>query len=291
EIAAWQLFPGVYAVGNLHSDRYVCVPESKLSVTQDLISRFDGSSSLAVIADSSRTKNNINVLPLYSALRDAGLLRGASPRGELQRLAVLLWNWPLERICQSIRGFTRAWFPAFAYLSGATVVIGLALIVANWEYLSSLAGQARMIHAMILFPAAVLAVLFSILLHECGHAAAALRYGLVPSGLQVIAYLGVIPMFLIRIPGKYTILPAQRIYLWLAGPWMNLVLASLGMIVIRFSAVGYQARCVVASVVTGNLIFAAANLVPLLPNDGYFVLCTLLRRPNLRRAAYREIRG
>src|SRR5215831_10949376 len=90
EIAAWQLFPGVYAVGNLYFDRYICVPESKLSATQDLISRFDGSSSLAVIADFCRTKRNINILPLYSALRDSGLLRGASPRSELQRLAVPL---------------------------------------------------------------------------------------------------------------------------------------------------------------------------------------------------------
>jgi Zn-dependent protease len=45
-----------------------------------------------------------------------------------------------------------------------------------------------------------------------------------------------------------------------------------------------------ARLALANLIVAVSNLFPFLPTDGYFILSTLFRQPNIRARAWREFK-
>ena len=121
----------------------------------------------------------------------------------------------------------------------------------------------------------------SILPHELAHAVVAKRYGLVPKSatLCVFYYLGL--AVYVSTPGIYLQPPRHRLSIWLAGPFANISVASL---FICFQAVvrGEVWSLFFAAGAFVNLGLAIGNMLPLLYSDGYYVVSTLLRVPNLR---------
>lgn len=292
DISAWPLFSGVYALGNQSLDSYVVIPEAKLQIAQEIVARLDGSRSLASIAEEYLSRGQaVDVAGLHKRLTDAGLLEGSKPTGELRRLAVPLFDVPVEPVFRSVKKIAFLSFVPLVWLTGIIIIAGIFFGVSQPSRLIALARGTIVIPPVLLYSMAAAGWVGTILWHELSHAVTALRYGLVPRRLSMVGYLAVIPVFVIRIPGIYLISPAKRIRVWAAGMWGSLALAALAALALRFVDVSLPWQQFLARVAIANVLVAAANLIPFLPTDGYFIFSTVFQQANLRQRAWREFKA
>lgn len=125
----------------------------------------------------------------------------------------------------------------------------------------------------------LLGLFVSVLLHELAHAVVANRLGVRTTEIVMFPIGGVSRL-------ERMLLPAQELWISLAGPIVNLVLASgiFGYMLAQHQAVAIQLSDllqptdtnVVARLAYGNLLLAAFNLLPAFPMDGGRILRALL---------------
>ncbi|HOV78858.1 MAG TPA: M50 family metallopeptidase [Bacillota bacterium] len=119
-----------------------------------------------------------------------------------------------------------------------------------------------------------------VLLHEMAHVAAARRFGIHVSDVELLPFGGVS-----RISGEVVLDPSREVLVAAAGPAVNLLLAGLATALenygVRFGNPGlFFLQC--------NLMMAAFNLLPALPLDGGRIFRSYLaRRVGFKRATYR----
>ena len=134
---------------------------------------------------------------------------------------------------------------------------------------------------------AVLIGLLSIVLHELSHCFVASRWGILTGTLRIQLYLGTIPIVGLKLAGLYTLPPRGRLAVWSAGVFTNLSITAAALLAIRTVAPGSAALGLTAAI---NWLLAIFNLMPLLPTDGYFMLCTLVKDSNVRVRAWSWVR-
>ena len=134
---------------------------------------------------------------------------------------------------------------------------------------------------------AVLIGLLSIVLHELSHCFVASRWGILTGTLRIQLYLGTIPIVGLKLAGLYTLPPRGRLAVWSAGVFTNLSITAAALLAIRTVAPGSAALGLTAAI---NWLLAVFNLMPLLPTDGYFMLCTLVKDSNVRVRAWSWVR-
>lgn len=286
-IGRWELFPGIWIIGNAELDRYIRVPYESVEPVWRVIQYCDGHRSLSgisgmILADG----GNLDVAVVFRKLADAGLVSGSKYVSDFNRAAV---TWFEARIA--------GWFPAWrgwALLSHVlTAAIFLSVMAAGAIWLTTPAVAVGTWNPSNWeFAAAALSgFLVSILVHEAAHAFAACGEGLTPSRVRLSGYLGVIPYVVLSIPGIYTIRPAGRLRIWLAGPLASLSLASCSYLTSGLQALPVPARVWMDHMSLANVGLAVLNCCPLLPTDGYFVASTLLRQANWRIRSWHELSG
>lgn len=125
----------------------------------------------------------------------------------------------------------------------------------------------------------VVAVFACVLLHELGHALMAWHFGIRTRDITLLPIGGIARMD--RIPEK----PAQELWIILAGPATNLILASviiLGLLAKNSFGTGQEISLfgdpIWSRLMLINLFLAAFNLLPAFPMDGGRVLCALLAK-------------
>jgi Zn-dependent protease len=134
---------------------------------------------------------------------------------------------------------------------------------------------------------AVLVGLLSIVLHELSHCFVASRWGILTGTLRIQLYLGTIPIVGLKLAGLYTLPPRGRLAVWSAGVFTNLSITAAALLALRTVAPGSAALGLTAAI---NWLLAVFNLMPLLPTDGYFMLCTLVKDSNVRVRAWNWVR-
>ena len=292
DIVPSQLFPGVYALGSRALDCFIVIPEAKLSVAIELVARLDGTKALEMIGEEYQRQHGrfVDVRGLHDRLREAGLLDGSKARGEIQRLAITLVDLPISGLLPWWVLMAQAFTP-LVWMSGIVILAGLWVALTHLSTFIMLATEPIQMTPGILYPIAALSYLVTILWHEASHAIVGARCGLVPSRLKAVAYLVFIPLFVIKIPGIYVLEPKLRIHVWAAGIWGSLTLGAVFVLAALATPPGGAWQHLAARIAAANVVVAAANCVPFLLTDGYFILSTVSRQTNIRGRAWREVTG
>lgn len=119
-----------------------------------------------------------------------------------------------------------------------------------------------------------------VLLHELAHVAAARRFGVHVSDVELLPFGGVS-----RMGGEVVFDPSKEVYVAAAGPATNLLLVGLGTALKNY---GLWDDDLGPFFLQCNLMVAAFNLLPALPLDGGRVFrAYLARRVGLRQATHR----
>lgn len=105
----------------------------------------------------------------------------------------------------------------------------------------------------------VIAILGSVLLHELGHALTALRFGIGIHSITMYPIGGVA-----RLMSEPA--PKQELWITVAGPAVNLVLAILGFLVLQVTS--GEVREFSAEFIMMNAVLLIFNMIPAFPMDG-----------------------
>jgi hypothetical protein len=284
-VGRWELFSGTFIIGNAELDRYIRVPAESVEPVWRAIQYCDGIRTLDEIGHLVQADGwNFEVASLYQKLVDAGLVAGTSYNSDLDRVSVTWFELGIRDLFPNSH-----WWRRVAYLAAATIFLSFAATAGMWLAAPRNAPGVWNPAKGELVAAMISGAMVSVFVHEGGHALIACAEGLRPKSVRLLGYLGVIPYIMLRIPGLYTIRPSARLRVWLAGPLASLGLASFcylgsGLTVLPLAARAWMDRM---SLVNGMI--AVWNCCPLLPTDGYFVACTLLKQANWRIRSWREL--
>jgi len=228
----------------------------------------------------------------------AGLLETADPakrgsagkrarriRGSLLllRLKVADPDRLFDRLAPLLRGLFTARFLA---LSAAVVVLGVGTAVANWSDVVQDLSRLYRLAAILPF----LAITFlAASTHEFAHGLTCKHFGgeVHELGFMLIyfqpaLYCNVSDAWLF--PEK-----SQRLWVGFAGPYFELFLWALAVLVWRLTDVDTVVNYVALIALTGSGLKTLLNLSPLLKLDGYYMLSDYLDVPNLRRKSFRYV--
>ena len=284
-IGRWELFPGMFIIGNMELDRYIRVPVESVEPVWRAIQYCDGNRSLAEIARLILASGwKFDVAGLYRKLADAGLVAGSHYISDLNRLSVTWFETRIGRLFPVWRGWgllsrLLTVVMCLSVVAGGVVWLAAPVIVtAVWN-----PTKLEVVFAMLS------GAVISIFIHEAGHALAACGEGLTPGRVRLLGYVGVIPYIMLNIPGLYTIRPAGRLRVWIAGPLASLSLASFCYLASGLETLPPAVLIWLDHMTLANIMIAVWNCCPLLPTDGYFIVSTLLRQANWRMRSWREL--
>jgi Zn-dependent protease len=169
------------------------------------------------------------------------------------------WSWKLARI---------AGIDVYVHATFFMLVAWIALI--HWNESQSLA-------AVIEGVGFILALFACVVAHEFGHALTAARYGIRTRDITLLPIGGLARLE--RIPD----VPIQELWVALAGPAVNVVIAALLFLWLQASGlwqsvdrIGVTTGAFAERVLMANVLLAAFNLLPAFPMDGGRALRALL---------------
>lgn len=284
-----------YSMGSKSCDRYIQLNDGNKKAVEIAINHMDGKTTIEEIHESMINiyHLNLDVIKLCEWLGKAGLLKNppedvSLEKQEMDYLSITIKKWKLDRF-----------FDVFSFLgekhglqlllsSIVIILVGMTIALMNWREFITLKNYE--LNNSLFFGIGWMLVVFvvSIGLHEIGHAVVGYHFGLKPKELVFALYVGT-PMFYVKIPGIYTLQPKKRVYVWSVGVYVNLVIASICMILMQLMDGDIKNLLLIG--VTTNLSLVVANLSPLLPLDGYFILSTLLQKPNLRKGSFSQFKN
>jgi putative peptide zinc metalloprotease protein len=220
-------------------------------------------------------------------LYKSGLLEGTEPdkieKRELDLVSLKLLDLDIKDCSDLFIALGKRVAPIFFGLSLPILIWGTLHAGQIYRIYSDLASNLFFNLSVINLVTIIATFVFSLTLHEVSHAVVASRYGLTPKEIIVSLYMYISPMVYLKIPGIYTVKPARRNLIWIAGVYMNFTLSCMAFLLIWFFP-GYQYQ--LSLIVFANVMLALMNLTPLLPLDGYFILSTVMKEPNLRKNSF-----
>lgn len=272
----------LYCIGTIESDHYISVPEYNAPLIFHALSLMNGYRSIAELqARMDRDfERRVDVVKLVDICRREGLLTGCKsikePMDEFHTMLTELASFSLTGAQQIFEVVANALpFLIFGMLcidATAVYFVGTGHVGIPWsEYMAN----------PLIFPVAWAIQVLSILLHEFSHAVVAKRHGLRPKvvTLCVFYYFG-LAMY-VSTPGIYFKAPRDRLAIWCAGIFSNAFLSAI-FIFIQYTCRGIWYLIGTIGMIV-NLGIIASNMLPVLYSDGYYVLSTLLKIPNLRK--------
>lgn len=277
----------IYCVGSKNSDKYLYAPLNEANIIYFILHEVDCGKSKVQIRQLLKSKYGILPQEMDSIVRKCkkyGLIKveaGDKIEKEIDEYELMMVN--LKDF--SLRGL----YPFFSFLKKymcflelmlAIVIIigGLSLITTSklhsFPWRDVFSNPQALIYMWII-------QFLSLVLHEFSHAAVGFKYGARPKSFSIAIFYYCMLIFYIRLPGIYFQEEKERIKIWIAGVYMNLFLASCSWILYTKSSGNFKLFFAVG--VISNIMLVINNILPFFYSDGYYVLATLLKTPNLRK--------
>jgi putative peptide zinc metalloprotease protein len=130
----------------------------------------------------------------------------------------------------------------------------------------------------------------AVLFHEIGHFISAAQYGIPITTAQLSTFTFVSFACYVRLPGIYFLPPRQRCIIWISGVFVNLFFAACAILLFQ-NILGEQFHLFLSMLIICNISIAIYALIPFYISDGYFIVATLLKTPNLRKDVFANIIG
>jgi len=209
-------------------------------------------------------------------------------RGELLRMR---WSFgdPDARLTKSIPYLRWMFSSRFIAASVALFVWYLVLLAFRWGEFKAAMASTYSLHSITFASIVTLWITAAvvILIHELGHGFACKYFGgeVRELGFMLLYFQ---PAFYCNVSDAWGFQQrSSRLWVTVAGPWIQAVIASIAAVVWAATAPGSLIwEVALAAMFIGGVTTIFANMNPLLPLDGYFALTDWLEIPNLRQRSF-----
>lgn len=279
----WLLFHkqsgNIYCLGNVQNNKFIKIYENQIKDVRLMLKLMDGKITLSKLT---KKINSFNIIALYKTMCKAGLIVGYNSNyknNEFELYSFMICKLSVIKLKTILQNISKALInPIITSICLIAILITFTINIISIPTFMTAPSTYRIFSsdAINLFIYYCIS-LISILLHELGHGLFASKYDIPPSFFTIALYLYVTPIVYLSIPGIYTKSPKQRIYIWGAGIYVNAIICTVALIVHAF----FDSQ-LAALIFVVNLTLIMVNISPLMPLDGYFIACTLLKSTNIR---------
>ena len=285
---------GKFCMGSPARDRYIQLDERNVLPIQTALQFLDGSHSIQEIEEKMlERKIKINIADLCEWFGKAGLLENPPEdvkieKQEMDYLSTTIKEWKLSGIYGLLDVLSTKYWKALLISTLSLIGVGICISISKWQEFINITNYK--VNGSFALGIMLIIIVFTLSIgaHELSHAVVGYKYGLKPKSLVCALYMGM-PMFYVKMPGVYTIEPKKRVRVWAAGIYMNMVIAAVCLAIMQISGGWVYNIAIICCSTNISLVFG--NLSPLLPLDGYFILSTLLKKPNLRKDSFRHFKN
>lgn len=289
DLNVWKLFEfkeeSVYCIGSKALDKYIKVKNNE-DFIYEFCKKLNGKYTIKELIINYKEKSiNFNVEKMIDILIRSGLIINVEKKyiekTEMDKLSYKILEFNIENKQNFFKKAAKMIFPYIFCLSVIINLVALYYCIVNYKVFFEL--NIYQIRGSYDFSIIIITVALSIclILHEIGHGIAASKFGLKPQKAVLSLYLMFSLMAYLKIPGIYTLKPKKRIIVWAAGMYTNLCLASIFILLYFFT--NFRGNEILYAISIANLMCIAMCLSPFIPTDGYFILSTILKSPNMRK--------
>lgn len=279
-----------FCLGSKAVDRYLVVSKKNLPMIKEALNLFDGKTATkAIVKDLSNiASTEIAANKLIDSMCNIELFEGISSKtqhkSEASIMASPLFKFNVEKFFNYIQKLVEPIYFLTYIIFILLIIMGGILFLYNLGNINMQNLLTINDYYILGWLIAVIFLIPSVVIHEIAHGVVASRYKLIPSEARIAAYMNLVPMLYLKIPGLYTVAPKARIRILAAGITANLSMFCFINIVLFFYAgvISSIIEQLLWKTAISNLSIMAFSLSPVGLTDGYFIFSILLDQPNFR---------
>lgn len=279
----------IYCVGSKSTNTYFFIKGEYTNIYMRILKQMNGKQTVGQIKEKFITECPEGLVDkIYNTCLKCNLITNEKKKDEKEfdelkatYKDVLAIN--ISRICQISNRISYKFYITIASIM--VIIFAFALLnireVFGMIPWGSVAGDLRVLIYSVLISS------LSVFAHEMSHAFIAAKFGLPINTAQIATFTYFTFACYIKLPGIYFLKPIKRILIWSAGIFTNLFFIALSILV--FNIVGSQGQLLLSMVIICNISTIFSAVVPFYISDGYFILSTLFKAPNLRKDVFTNI--
>lgn len=283
----------IYCIGSRKVDKYFFVNEKASKLYMEVISIMDGKHTIEQIKNINwlGEKLPVDVIEkIYQTCLKCNLITNDTytDKKEFNEMEIIFKDifkiniLPFSNFCKKISNKVYIVIIVFmlCIMASSLLEIDQVIDILPWE---SITGDIR----TLLYAALISSV--SLVLHEISHTVAASKLGLSikTAHLAVFAYMSL--ACYVRLPGIYFLKPKRRIAIWISGSFINFFLIAVAVILYKF--MDGSGQLFLTTLIISNITIIISALVPFYISDGYFILATICKTPNLRKNIFINLKN
>ncbi len=279
-----------YLLGSKSKNSYIKIPINLVKYCEDIIDKLDGNHSIEEIEDilSRKYGENIDVFMFVKKISQAGLIEGFEKEidDEMSIFGLTLIKKDINLINNVFYVISNYVYFVFRHYKIVLCIIFFEIIYA---FIYMILNKYTLIEILTNTDVITLSVGVTwlltglcFLLHEIGHAIAAIANGIKIKTFSFGLYLGLIPMFYFTYDDLKPASPKIKFRVTVAGIYTNLICAGLCLLLLELPFVSENAYKVLSLFLILNVYMIVGNLLPFKLCDGYYILSILLNKYDLR---------
>lgn len=284
----------IYCIGSRESDRYLYALSDEARAIYYVLHEIEQGKSISEIEKLAFERYRLsadNIKAIIEKGKKSGLIAIAKHESikrdidEFELMMVNLKEFSLKQLYPLFTVLSK-YLNVLVAIMAITIVISLYSLFVNDKWIIFSWEQIFSNHNALIYMWFI--QLFSLVLHEFSHAVVGYKYGARPKSFSIAVFYYCMLIFYIKLPGIYFQGRKKRIKIWSAGIIMNFFLASC-FILLFFKATG-KLQLFLGVGAVSNIMLALNNLLPFFYSDGYYILATLLKTPNLRKKSFFQVK-